>query len=459
MTLAAGARPGVSVIIPTHNRREMLEDLLRSLRSQTYPVTNLEIVICADDCRDGTASMLKEEDPLLVTVLELPGVGPAEARNAGARMARAPLLVFLDDDVLPTPGLIEAHVRAQEDNPGSVVLGPYPPVPWASQSLSRLAVRRWWTEHFATMAEPGHRIWFSDVLTGNLSVPAEIWQDVGGLNARLRAREDYELGIRLMRAGIPIVLAPGALGHHRVHESTGLAGTLRRARDEGRADALIARKHPQARDELRLIGWRRSASWRTDALHRTVLRGSARMDRGAEAMERLVTFLDHRGLRRLHTRLFHRLNGYWYIRGVGESLGSFAAWQDLAAAPAQILEPPALVLDLRQGLAAAEAVLDAERPQRVALRYGERTLGHLHHSAVAERWRGRHLRPHLYAQVGAAYLHCLAEDGAFSDGDPRRTEHLVAAIDRMGRFFGRGGPPYTFWEQHEQWRRFPSLDT
>jgi hypothetical protein len=367
--------------------------------------------------------------------------------------------VFIDDDVQPTPAFLEAHVRAHKDHPGSVVLGPYPPAPWASRSLSRLALRRWWTQHFAAMAEPGHRIWYSDVLTGNLSVPKEIWQDVGGLDGRLRAREDYELGIRLIRAGIPIVFAHAALGLHHAHESMGLDSALRRARNEGRADALIARKHPEAASHLRLIGWRRAASWKTDLLHRTILRGGPRMDRGAQAIERLVSYLDRRGLRRLHARLFHRLNCYWYIRGVGESLESFAAWQDLAAAPAESWECPTLVIDLRQGLAGAEAILDAEQPQRVELRYGERSLGLLHYSAVAERWRGRHLRAHLFAQAGAPYLRCLAEDGVFTDRDPRSTEPLVEAIDRMGRFFGGGGPPHTFWEQHEQWRRFPSLDT
>jgi GT2 family glycosyltransferase len=447
------------VIIPSHNRRELLERILGSLQQQqTYPPTDLEIVVCADGCQDDTVTMLKGTQQWPLTVLELPGVGPAGARNAGAEAARSPLLIFLDDDVDPTPGFIEAHVRAHDEHPRSVVLGPYPPLPHASSSLSRLALRRWWTRHFAAMAEPGHRIHYTDVLTGNLSMPKEIWQDIGGLDERLRAHEDYELGIRLIEAGVPIVFASRALGYHYEHETTRLDGYFRRAREEGRAAVLIGEKHPEIRPAMKFVDRRRRSSWKAELAHRIVFSGGPRMDRAARTLERLLAILDHRGLRKLHAGLFRRMKEYWYVRGVSQSMQSFSAWRSLAREPVRAPETSALVIDLRQGVAEAAAVLDAERPQWVELRYGSRRLGQLSYSAGAEPWRGEHLPAHLFAHAGTAYLRAMAEYGAIPTVAPENSQRLAAGITRMARHFGWRRQPFTFGEQHEQWLRAGVLD-
>ncbi|CAM3520126.1 Glycosyl transferase [Deinococcus saxicola] len=90
--------PLISVVIPTHNRPELL--LLRSLKSaleQRYP--NLEILVVLDGPDPLTAAALATVDDPRLRVLTLPhNQGPSAARNYGVQHARGEWIAFLDDD-------------------------------------------------------------------------------------------------------------------------------------------------------------------------------------------------------------------------------------------------------------------------------------------------------------------------------------------------------------------------
>jgi glycosyltransferase involved in cell wall biosynthesis len=126
-------------------------------------------------------------------LVELPGRGPALARNRGAELARAPLLLFLDDDVEPLGGWLAAHVEQHERSPGGAVIGSYPPLPTRGGEFRRV-VRHWWMQHFDELERPGHRFAFSDLLTGNISMSRAVER------AR-RPRSAFPPGTRGLRAG------------------------------------------------------------------------------------------------------------------------------------------------------------------------------------------------------------------------------------------------------------------
>ena len=101
-----GARPRVSVIIPTHNRQQMLRDALQSLRAQSY--ADWEAIVVNDGGAD--ASGLAQQK---VQVINFPtSQGPAAARNAAIRAAQGEILAFLDDDDLYRPQHLERLVTA-----------------------------------------------------------------------------------------------------------------------------------------------------------------------------------------------------------------------------------------------------------------------------------------------------------------------------------------------------------
>jgi glycosyltransferase involved in cell wall biosynthesis len=114
----------VSIVIPTHNRRDSVERALRALTRQTYPLAASEVIVVADGCTDGTPEISRAGWPFPLRIMEEASRGPAAARNRGAAVATGELLIFLDDDIEVSPGFVAAHVRAHADGgPGCVAVG------------------------------------------------------------------------------------------------------------------------------------------------------------------------------------------------------------------------------------------------------------------------------------------------------------------------------------------------
>src|SRR5262245_60053207 len=105
--------PFVSVVIPTYQRRASLERVLGALARQEWDSDRLEVLVVSDGSLDGSLEMARAYPlPFPLIALEQPNQGPAVARNLGLAHAAGPLVLFLDDDVLPSPQLIAEHVGA-----------------------------------------------------------------------------------------------------------------------------------------------------------------------------------------------------------------------------------------------------------------------------------------------------------------------------------------------------------
>lgn len=408
--------PAISVIVPTHNRRALMERMLHALIAQRSDTPPFELVAVADGCRDGTAAMLAAYvAPFPIAVVELPGVGPAEARNAGTKVARADLLLFLDDDVLPEPGVIAAHWAMHAGQPDGAIIGPYPPAPQAARDIFRIRSRGWWTRHFTALAQPGHRFGFRDLLTGNLSLPRRLWEELGGLDPQFaRAREDLELGVRLIARGVPLRYAPDAFAWHHEHATSSLRSALRRAFEEGRSDARMLLKHPHLGHSLDIA---RSARRRRGRLASLVLISprTAPLERLVPLGTLALAVLRAFGLRRGYDRLFAILHNYHYHRGAVAAVGR--KWWKLADVPAA--EPaPALIIDIADGLEAAERLVSASRPLSIRVLLDGAELGVLPEIPGSEPWHGRHLRTAIYDRFGPALLAPLAAELGFAPAEP-----------------------------------------
>lgn len=105
-------QPLVSIIIPTHNRKDMLLRLLKSILASTYK--NIEIIIVDDTSSDGTFEYIKSKfvgNPKLKIHRNKKNLFAAASRNIGADKAIGEFIFFIDDDNVVTTDLISNLVK------------------------------------------------------------------------------------------------------------------------------------------------------------------------------------------------------------------------------------------------------------------------------------------------------------------------------------------------------------
>lgn len=210
----------VSIIIPTYNRLPRLKQVLTAVERQQYPRDQFNVVVVSDGSTDGTdAYMQNLVSPVAITFVPQPNAGPAAARNNGIAHANGDYVLFIDDDIIPTPNLLGEHMRLHAEQPNLVVLGPMltPPhfrlSPWVAWEQAMLEKQYRAMESGAWSATP------RQFYTGNTSLKRSFLVAVGGFNEQFRRAEDVELGYRLSSLGVTFIFNPVAIGYHYAERS------------------------------------------------------------------------------------------------------------------------------------------------------------------------------------------------------------------------------------------------
>ena len=395
----------LSIIIPTHNRSASLRRLLARLEEQVGE--DVEVIVVADGCTDDTPALLKEQRSTYpFRFVLLPGLGAAAARNRGAEAAKGALLLFMDDDVEPSAGMIAAHrVVHDQSSEETVVIGYLPLGGPPRKDMFGLGLRAWWENKFYQMSRPGHRFTFEDLLSGNFSLPARLYRAAGGFDESFDCREDYELGLRLIKLDACFVFSRTAWGYHR-DEVTDQRRSLKRKRQEGRADIQFFRRYRELGAVLRESYFAPPLGRKRKLLAAATASAPMLTDLFAAMLYRLGRIAERLAFRRRWQSINFQLHLYWYLRGVLDELGSsrkFKAWLNT---PATLKKQP-LDADLSQGLDHLMALVDEERPHALTLRYGATIVGTLATQPGTERLRGRHLWPLIKKELSSELLQAI----------------------------------------------------
>lgn len=235
--------PDVSVVLPTYNRQAQLKQVLAGLEKQSYPFADFEVIIVSDGSTDGTNDYLQrfaQQTLLNVKVMIQQNQGPAAARNHGIQSAQGTFVLFIDDDVVPVPQLIEAHVEThQQYDHDVVVMGPmltpseFNMKPWVRWEQAML------DKQYAGMAETAWKTDARRFYTGNASLARCHLLRANGFDTAFRRSEDVELAYRLAKEGIEFVFNPEAIGYHYAERS--FASWLQTPYAYGRNDVICAR--------------------------------------------------------------------------------------------------------------------------------------------------------------------------------------------------------------------------
>jgi glycosyltransferase involved in cell wall biosynthesis len=396
--------------------------LLDVLHNQTYPANLIEVIVVADGCSDGTLAMLAAYNAsFLFQYTEQPGRGAAVARNAGAKLATGELLLFLDDDIEPSPGLIEAHIAAHATT-NRVVIG-YLPLLSKENSFFHTALWIWWEEKYQLMRQYEHRFTYEDLLSGNFSLSTVLFKKLGGFNSSLRCREDYELGVRLIREEVEYFFSIDAWGYHR-DEATNLERSFQRKRQEGKADIHLGNLHPDIIPKLFISYVGAYRSFLQTVFYFFLFNMPFITDIQVSGLQYMLNVAERLKMRSYWRKLNNRIKDYWYLRGAAEILQTkkaLVAFLKLGMEPAEKRKFD-IDVDLKEGLTKAEDELDAKRPLSVRILYGQQCVGYIPLQAGSERLRGVHLRPVLATTLSWQLIQILAVERAVSKNSQQNVQ-------------------------------------
>lgn len=197
-------QPFVSVVIPHFNDRANLRLCYERLLAQTWPRERFEIVIADNNSSGGVDAVRAVAPEALVVAAPIQGAGPA--RNAGVAASRGEILAFLDSDCMAEPDWLAQGVAALRgfDFVGGQVI-----------TLVRDPTRPTPVEAFEKVFNFDFRRYIQEVGftgTGNMFVPRDIFDKVGGF--RSGVSEDVDWSFRARRLGYRIGYADLAVVGH-----------------------------------------------------------------------------------------------------------------------------------------------------------------------------------------------------------------------------------------------------
>ncbi len=186
-------RPYLSVILATHNRRDVVLHTLAALGQCGLDRRDYEVIVVDNASRDGTADALARLRG--VRVRRLSRNRGACAKAVGVPMARAPILLFLDDDAYPRPHCLDRMLLRFEIDPTLGAAGFTAHLPDGRQECSALP----------------------HVFVGcGVGLRAAALHAVGGIDASLfMAAEEYDLSFRLLQAGWRVEIFKDLQVEHR----------------------------------------------------------------------------------------------------------------------------------------------------------------------------------------------------------------------------------------------------
>ncbi len=209
----------ISVVIPTHNKCEILLQTLQRLQTQTISSECYEIIVVDNNCTDNTEQIVKKfSGSGLVDIQYISELreGRGAARNAGIHLARGDVILFMDDDILVKPDHLKQHLLCHNGDPLAVMgrirdVSKYSPAILGEYMLGKQFAGVWVNFDSAINLKdvPG-----LSVATGNLSVSRSALELVAFssvneerssyFNETLLSRQDADLGVRLQSKGVKI---------------------------------------------------------------------------------------------------------------------------------------------------------------------------------------------------------------------------------------------------------------
>lgn len=203
------AKPLVSIITPSFNQAQFIEQTIQSVLGQDYP--NLEYIIVDGGSTDGSVERIRRYADRLAWWVTEPDQGQTDAINKGFARARGEILAWLNSDDTYLPDAVSHAVQTLERNPEAGLV-------YGDANLI--------DENGAVIGKfPARQTDYRRLRQGFVHIPqqaaffrAELWKQVGPLDPSFYFAMDYDLWVRLARVS-QFLYIPQTWANFRLHGS------------------------------------------------------------------------------------------------------------------------------------------------------------------------------------------------------------------------------------------------
>ena len=211
-------QPEYSIIVPTYNRLDEIEPLLKSVSTLSFDHSKFEVLIVDDGSTDNTEDFVKQyskEADFTLKYFRQRNQGPAAARNLGMKNAQSTFFIFVDSDVtLPSGWLTKIDTDLNEEN-GDAFGGPdtfredFPPL--------LKAINYSMTSFFTTggmRGKKGKKLAKYYPRSFNMGLSMKIYEKIGPFYP-LRHGQDIEFSHRILQSGANVLYIDSPVYHKR----------------------------------------------------------------------------------------------------------------------------------------------------------------------------------------------------------------------------------------------------
>lgn len=248
--------PLVSVVTPSFNQAQFLEQTIQSVLGQDYP--RLEYIIVDGGSTDGSDAIIRKYASRLAWWVSEPDSGQTDAINKGFTHARGDIFAWLNSDDTWMPGAVSGATRIFADHPQlGLVYGDANYINESGRVLGRF---------------PAAQTDYKRLRQGYVHIPqqaaffrADLWRSAGPLDTKLYFAMDYDLWLRIAKAA-PIKYVPRTWANFRLHEAAKTILADERCwpemmqlhyRDGGSFLSIITAKYYLRRLVAPILRWRR----------------------------------------------------------------------------------------------------------------------------------------------------------------------------------------------------------
>lgn len=259
--------PDISVLIPTFNRQDVVLRTVRAIDAQTLAPEQMEVVVVDDGSKDNSTEAIRAAARTMrvrVRCEYQENAGASVARNRAIEMAHGRILLIINDDTIAAPSMLAAHLALHDafPEPEVAALGRLAISPDLEDSIFLHLHHATYLDDLPDRTDLGWR----HFMTFNISAKASLLKESGGFDPNLRWHEDDELGLRLSRKGLRVLLAKDALGYH--YHPMDEAKYLRIAERDGEALGELYKRSPELLAELVTMGLHSARLGTSDLRHR-----------------------------------------------------------------------------------------------------------------------------------------------------------------------------------------------